>query len=73
MKVLYIDRLMTLKLLVPSIGCSSCIETITKTIQSIDATASIVGDVANKSLEIDSQLPEAKIRNLIVVAGHKVS
>jgi len=64
---------MSLKLSVPSIGCASCIETITKTIQSVDATATIAGDVASKSIDIESQLSEVKIRELIAIAGHKVA
>jgi copper chaperone len=64
---------MNLTLLVPSIGCASCIETITKTIQANDANAIVAGDAATKSLNIESQLPEAKIRELIAIAGHKVS
>ncbi len=64
---------MSLKLSVPSIGCASCIETITKTIQSVDTTATIAGDAANKSLDIESQLSEVKIRELIAIAGHKVA
>ena len=64
---------MNLTLSVPSIGCASCIETIAKTIQATDATALVAGDAATKSLNIESQLPEAKIRELIAIAGHKVS
>jgi copper chaperone len=64
---------MNLTLSVPSIGCASCIETIAKTIQATDATALVAGDAATKSLNIESQLPEAQIRELIAIAGHKVS
>ncbi|GBO56499.1 hypothetical protein APA_4834 [Pseudanabaena sp. lw0831] len=64
---------MNLTLSVPSIGCASCIETIAKAIQSVDASAAVTGDVTTKSLDIESQLPEAKIRELIAIAGHKVS
>ena len=63
---------MSLKLSVPSIGCVSCIETITKAIQSVDASAIITGDAPSKSLEIESYLPEVKLRELITIAGHKV-
>lgn len=64
---------MSIKLSVPSIGCNSCIETITKAIQSVDTQATISGDSVTKSLEIDSQLSEAQLRELIVVAGHQVA
>jgi len=64
---------MNLTLSVPSIGCASCIETITKAIQSVDASAIITGDSTTKSLDIESQLTEVKIRELIVIAGHKAA
>lgn len=64
---------MSLKLSVPSIGCASCIETITKAIQSVDASAIIVGDALTKSLAIESHLSEVKLRELIAIAGHKVN
>ncbi len=64
---------MSLKLSVPSIGCASCIETITKAIQSVDASAIIVGDALTKSLAIESHLPEVRLRELIAIAGHKVN
>jgi copper chaperone len=64
---------MSLKLSVPSIGCASCIETITKAIHAVDVSAIITGDAPSKSLDIESQLPELKIRELIAIAGHQVA
>ncbi|WP_434686050.1 heavy-metal-associated domain-containing protein [Pseudanabaena minima] len=64
---------MNLTLSVPSIGCASCIETITKAIQAVDASAIVTGDSTTKSLDVESQLTEVKIRELIVIAGHKVA
>jgi copper chaperone len=64
---------MYLTISVPSIGCASCIETITKEIQTVDASAVVNGDAATKSLNIESQLPEVKIRELIAIAGHKAT
>jgi len=64
---------MNLKLSVPSIGCSSCINTIIKAIQASDRTANVTGDVATKTISIDSQLTEAQIRELIAIAGHEVA
>jgi len=64
---------MNFKLSVPSIGCASCIETIAKAIQSVDASAIVTGDAASKSLDITSDLSADKIQELIVIAGHKVA
>ena len=64
---------MNLTLSVPSIGCSSCIETITKAIQAVDASAIVTGDSTTKSLDVESQLTEVKICELIAISGHKVA
>ena len=64
---------MNLTISVPSIGCASCIETIAKAIQAVDASAVVNGDASAKSLDIESQLTEVKIRELIAVAGHKAA
>jgi copper chaperone len=64
---------MNLTISVPSIGCASCIETIAKAIQAVDASAEVNGDVTTKFLDIESHLSEVKIRELIAIAGHKVS
>ena len=64
---------MNLTISVPSIGCSSCIENITRAIQAVDASAEVNGDAATKSLDIESQLTEVKIRELIEIAGHKAA
>jgi copper chaperone len=64
---------MNLTISVPSIGCSSCIETITKAIQAVDESAVVIGDASAKSLDIESQLTEVKIRELIAIAGHKAA
>jgi copper chaperone len=64
---------MNLTISVPSIGCASCIETITKAIHAVDAAAVVSGDAATKFLNIESQLPEVKIKELIAIAGHKAA
>jgi copper chaperone len=64
---------MNLTISVPSIGCASCIETITKAIHAVDASAAVTGDAATKFLNIESHLSEIKIRELIAIAGHKAS
>ncbi|PZU95427.1 MAG: heavy metal transporter [Pseudanabaena sp.] len=64
---------MNLKLSVPSIGCASCVDTIAKAIQNSDRTANITGDVATKTISVESQLSETQIRELIAIAGHEVA
>jgi copper chaperone len=62
---------MSFNISVPSIGCASCIETITRAIQSVDNSAKIIGDLEKKSLWIDSTLDEVKLRELITSSGHE--
>ncbi|OIP76341.1 MAG: heavy metal transporter [Oscillatoriales cyanobacterium CG2_30_44_21] len=64
---------MNLKLSVPSIGCASCIDTIAKAIQASDRTANITGDAATRTINIESALTEAQLRELIAIAGHEVA
>jgi copper chaperone len=64
---------MTIQLLVSSIGCAACIETIAKAIQTEDASAIVTGDATSKSINVATQLPESKIRELIAIAGHEIS
>lgn len=73
--ILLLERFlpMSLKLLVPSIGCASCIETISKALQSADTSAIVTGDPASKTVNIDTQLPESQVRELIAIAGHKTA
>lgn len=70
---LTMNHIMSLNLSVPSIGCNACIETITKAIQAKDISAIVDGDPTSKTIQVESQLPESKIRELIAIAGHKVA
>ena len=64
---------MTIQILVPSIGCTACIETITKAIQSEDTSAIVTGDPATKSISVTTELTEPRVRELIASAGHEVN
>lgn len=63
---------MTLK--VPSIKCEGCGDTITKEIKVYDADANVKVDIANKTVEVESDnLSESSVRQAITVTGHKVA
>ena len=64
---------MTIQILVPSIGCAACIESITKAIQSEDPAAIVTGESATKSISVTTELTEPRVRELIAIAGHEVN
>jgi copper chaperone len=64
---------MALELIVPSIACSGCVDTIAKAIQSIDPTASVTGEAASKMISIVAQISEDQIKAAIAGTGHTVA
>jgi copper chaperone len=64
---------MTLSLTVPNLACSACVETVTKAIQSVDATAQVSADPKTKQVSIDTTALEAAISAAITGAGYTVA
>lgn len=65
---------MSMTLSVPSIKCEGCGETITKEIKVHDADAKVNVDVANKTIEVDSEsLSESSVKQAITAVGHEVA
>ena len=62
-----------MKIIVPTIACDVCIQTLTQAIQKLDAAAMVTGDVTQKTLEIETQVSEAKIKAAIAQVGHEYS
>ena len=58
---------------VPSIKCEGCGDTITKEIQVHDENATVNVDVANKTVEVESDMSEESIRQVITATGHEVA
>ena len=61
---------MTIELRVPSMACGSCGKTITKAIQSVDASAEVQTDPKSKQVKVETQAKESSIREAIAAAGY---
>lgn len=64
---------MTLHLTVPSMACSTCAETITKAVQTIDAAAKIIANPKTKQVEIETIQAESLVRDALSKAGYPVT
>lgn len=65
---------MSMTLKVPSIKCEGCGETITKEIKVHDSEATVNVDIANKTVEVDSDsLSESSVKQAITATGHEVA
>lgn len=65
--------MMTIELTVPNMACSACSDTITQAIQAIDPTATVQADPKTKVVVIETQTPEATVKEAIVAAGYSVT
>ncbi len=61
---------MTLQLKVPNIACAACVNTVTKAIKSVDATAKVKADTKTKVVNIETQQSEAEIKKVLTDAGY---
>ena len=61
---------MTIKLKVPNIACSACVNTVTKAIHSVDANATVEADTKTKIVNVQSQHSVDKIKEVIAEAGY---
>lgn len=65
--------MMMLEFKVPNMACSACANTITNAVTSIDSTATVDADPKTKQVKIETQQPEATVRQAIVAAGYTVA
>jgi copper chaperone len=63
---------MTIHLTVPSMACAACVETITKAVHSVDATAQVTADLKTKKVDIETLQAEDDIREAIAASGYPV-
>ena len=64
---------MTMTLNVPSIKCDGCADTIAKEIKVHDDSADVEVDVANKTVEVTTEMSEASVKQAIESVGHQVA
>ncbi|MEW6498219.1 MAG: heavy-metal-associated domain-containing protein, partial [Cyanobacteriota bacterium] len=55
---------------VPKIACAACVNTVTKAVESVDATVKVEADTKTKMVSIQTQKSEAEIKNAIADAGY---
>jgi len=63
---------MTLTLTVPNMACSACANTITKTLQAVDANATIQADPTTKLVSVETQASEIAVKEALAAAGYPV-
>lgn len=61
------------QLQVENMSCGHCVGAVTKAVQTLDAAATVVIDLASKSVRIDSSTPLADLAAAISAAGYPVS
>lgn len=61
---------MTLQLKVPKLACAACVDTVTKAVQSVDPAAEVQADPKTKLVKVQTQQPEAAIKQAIAAAGY---
>jgi copper chaperone len=61
---------MILKLNVPDLACSACVETVTTAIQSVDANAAVEADPKTKIVSIETQASQSAIEAAIAAVGY---
>ncbi len=61
---------MALQLKVPDMTCSACVETITKAVTAIDPVAQVEADLKTKMVSVETQQPEATVKEAIANAGY---
>jgi copper chaperone len=64
--------MITIEFKVPNMACSACATTITDAIVAIDPTAKVEADPKTKQVKIETQQPEATVKQAIAAAGYTV-
>ncbi|MBV8886002.1 MAG: heavy-metal-associated domain-containing protein [Chroococcidiopsidaceae cyanobacterium CP_BM_RX_35] len=63
---------MALKLKVPNVMCSGCVETITEAITTMEPDAKVDVDVKAKTVSVESAASEESIKQAITAAGYTI-
>ena len=64
---------MKIELTVSDLACEACVDSVTKAIHGIDATAQVTADPATKQVEIETTTSESEIREAIAGAGYTIA
>ena len=63
---------MALKLKVPNIKCSDCVETVTEAITTMEPDAKVEVDMEAKTVTVESGASEETIKQAITAAGYTI-
>ena len=63
---------MTLHFKVPTIACEGCADSITKAIETADGNAKVSVDVGSKTVDVETQMSAASVKQLIQSIDHTV-
>lgn len=63
---------MALKLKVPNIMCSGCVETITEAITTMEPDAKVDVDIKAKTVTVEAAASEETIKQAITAAGYTI-
>ncbi len=58
-----------IELTLPTMTCGHCVRTVTKTVQNVDATATLVVNLPEHRLEIGSERPAGEFRAALTAEG----
>ena len=59
-----------MKLQIPDMSCGHCVATITKAVTAADPNAKVVADLASKSVQIDTAVPEPALLQTLADVGY---
>jgi copper chaperone len=70
-KVFYGEvEIMTLKLKVPKMACSACVNTIAQAVKTVDPAAVVEADIKTKLVTIQTVKPENEVKKAIASVGY---
>lgn len=61
---------MTLQLKVPKLACAACVDTVTKAVKNVDATAKVEADPKTKMVSIETQKSAMEVKNALASVGY---
>jgi copper chaperone len=59
-----------IELTLPDMSCGHCVQTVTRTVQQVDATAKVLIDLPTKKVHIDSPQPAEAFRAALADEGY---
>ena len=59
-----------MQLNIDDMSCGGCVSSITDALHRLDAGLTIVADLKSRSIELTTDLPEARVREALAAAGY---